>query len=218
MEDIEIINFNELPVKAIPDQADTLILVDNKTNEALRTTVSAIAVRGADGASVEVQYSQDGFSWHDVMLSTDVWMRQRVGNAAWSDSLQMRLTEQERYNEVQDQIDKNIKNAIKDIEIQINSATENKLEVAQNNDQILDIIYFDDQTASGIFMLSNVAVKITTGIIVTAPAKFEVFATKEIITQELTFIYSGLQRFFRTGAAKPGPKGAIYWSWSDWES
>lgn len=39
---------------------------------------------GSDGASVEVEYSSDGVNWHDTYVSGDIYLRQRVGDGAWS--------------------------------------------------------------------------------------------------------------------------------------
>lgn len=44
---------------------------------------------GEDGASLEVQYSADGTNWHTTFASTDIYMRQRVGDGAWSGAIRV---------------------------------------------------------------------------------------------------------------------------------
>ena len=43
---------------------------------------------GADGKSVQLRYSSDKTSWHDVYVTGDIWLQQRVGeDAQWSDPI-----------------------------------------------------------------------------------------------------------------------------------
>ena len=44
---------------------------------------------GTDGASIEVQYSHDGASWHNTFNDGDLYMRQRVGNGAWTAAIRI---------------------------------------------------------------------------------------------------------------------------------
>lgn len=44
---------------------------------------------GEDGASLEVQYSADGTNWHSTFASNDIYMRQRVGDGAWSGAIRV---------------------------------------------------------------------------------------------------------------------------------
>ncbi len=44
---------------------------------------------GADGKSLEVQYSQDKTSWHSLFATGDIWMRQRLGDGVWSDAMRV---------------------------------------------------------------------------------------------------------------------------------
>lgn len=44
---------------------------------------------GKDGAGIEVQYSADGTNWHSTFASTDIYMRQRVGDGAWSGAMRV---------------------------------------------------------------------------------------------------------------------------------
>jgi len=43
---------------------------------------------GADGKSLQLRYSSDKTSWHDVYATGDVWLQQRIGeDAQWSDPI-----------------------------------------------------------------------------------------------------------------------------------
>ena len=44
---------------------------------------------GEDGAGLQVQYSKDGSSWHDVFAQDDIYMRQRVGEDSWTDAIRI---------------------------------------------------------------------------------------------------------------------------------
>lgn len=44
---------------------------------------------GEDGASLEVQYSTNGSSWHTTFATGDIYMRQRVGDGTWSSAIKI---------------------------------------------------------------------------------------------------------------------------------
>lgn len=68
------------------NQGDYFIVgYENDSFNEIRIPVSALV--GANGASVEIQYSTDGISWHNIYNNADRYMRLRVGNENWSSSI-----------------------------------------------------------------------------------------------------------------------------------
>jgi hypothetical protein len=45
------------------------------------------ALKGADGASIELQYSVDGTHWHNDHTVSDLYMRMRSGDGAWTSAM-----------------------------------------------------------------------------------------------------------------------------------
>ena len=51
--------------------------------------IGAGAAGGSGSATVAVQYSANGSSWHDSYTSGDVYMRIKAGSGAWSDAIRI---------------------------------------------------------------------------------------------------------------------------------
>lgn len=66
-------------------------LAYNKTTAVESSTASDYAwslIKGADGSSVEVEYSIDGSTlWHSTYTAGDFYLRQRIGTGAWSSAI-----------------------------------------------------------------------------------------------------------------------------------
>lgn len=52
-------------------------------------TKTSFKAEGEDGASISVQYSVNGTSWHSTFQSTDKYMRQRIGDGTWSSAIKI---------------------------------------------------------------------------------------------------------------------------------
>ena len=74
----------------ITDEAGGYLIVDEATSAGwqLLLDISGIT-NGEDGASVEVQWSKDGNNWHAAYADGDLYMRQRVGDAAWGAAIRV---------------------------------------------------------------------------------------------------------------------------------
>jgi hypothetical protein len=74
--------FSDFAAKNSPEATDMVVGYEAATQQEIRIPVSALA--GADGASVELQFSASGTSWHNVYAASDRYMRTRVGAGSWS--------------------------------------------------------------------------------------------------------------------------------------
>ena len=74
----------------ITDEAGGYLIVDEATSAGWQLLLDISGITsGDDGASVEVQWSKDGNSWHAVYADGDLYMRQRVGDAAWGAAIRV---------------------------------------------------------------------------------------------------------------------------------
>lgn len=74
----------------ITDETGGYLIVDEATSAGWQLLLDISGVtNGEDGASVEVQWSKDGNSWHAAYTDGDLYMRQRVGDAAWGAAIRV---------------------------------------------------------------------------------------------------------------------------------
>jgi hypothetical protein len=87
---METTNFSEFQIKENPASADYVVGYDIETLEEIQIPVSSLFRQGADGRSLQVQYSQDAENWHQSFMRGDTYMRQKLGTAAWTDAILIR--------------------------------------------------------------------------------------------------------------------------------
>ena len=74
----------------ITDEAGGYLIVDEATSAGWQLLLDISGITsGADGAIVEVQWSKDGNNWHAAYADGDLYMRQRVGDAAWGAAIRV---------------------------------------------------------------------------------------------------------------------------------
>lgn len=86
---METINFTQFSEKSEPSNADYVVGYDSGENKEIKIPVASLYRRGADGESLEVQYSHNGEDWHFPFRKDDRYMRQRVGKTEWSEAIRI---------------------------------------------------------------------------------------------------------------------------------
>lgn len=87
---METTNFSEFQIKENPATTDYVVGYDVETLEEIQIPVSSLFRQGADGRSLQVQYSQDAENWHSRYVDGDRYARQKLGTAAWTDAILIR--------------------------------------------------------------------------------------------------------------------------------
>lgn len=88
---METINFTQFSEKSEPSNADYVVGYDSGENKEIKIPVASLYRRGADGESLEVQYSHNGEDWHFPFLKGDRYMRQRIGVSAWGEPIRIAI-------------------------------------------------------------------------------------------------------------------------------
>lgn len=81
--------YKEFLEKLKPLSGDYIVGYDKDTLEEIRIPVSSLAVQGSNGAGLQVQYCNDGKSWHYPYQEGDMYMRQRIGIESWTDAIRI---------------------------------------------------------------------------------------------------------------------------------
>jgi hypothetical protein len=107
-------SFNQFEEKNNPSAADFIVGYDVETQEEIKIKISDLTAVGADGESVQIQYGSDQENWHFPYQVGDVFMRQRLGTAAWSGAIKMALSDYDR-QQMSEDIQRNVDVEIKDV-------------------------------------------------------------------------------------------------------
>jgi len=76
--------FKEFILRTILKATDYIVGYDGDTGEEIRIKASDMVQKGEPGASADIQFSANTENWHFPSLETDIYIRFRVGNGAWS--------------------------------------------------------------------------------------------------------------------------------------
>jgi len=74
----------------LTDENGRYFIYEETINEGWRLLLDVSGITsGVDGASVEVEWSEDGVNWHFPNTAKDIYIRQRVGDGAWGDVIKV---------------------------------------------------------------------------------------------------------------------------------